>query len=249
MNIKSVGIVGYGNFGKFLRHLIRRFTSDVTVLQYDAKVPLGNDLLTSMEKVASCDVIVLAVPFEAFEQTLCDLLRFSGHGVIVDVSTIKSHPVKLLRKYAQHRRYIATHPMFGPESYEQRKGNVSGFRIVVCDHCRLHESELHLAQHFLQRLGFQLVKMGWQAHDMHLAETLFLTHYVGQIVNRGGFNRTEIDTVSFGNLMSAVESVAHDTKLFTDVFKYLPDECRSVIERYEAAVGTVHNLLKEFEPA
>jgi prephenate dehydrogenase len=71
-------------------------------------------------------------------------------------------------------------------------------------------------------------------HDRLIAETLFLTHLVGQTVHKGGFERTAIDTVSFGFLMDAVESVAHDEALFRDVYAYNP-YCKDVLARFEKA--------------
>ena len=85
--------------------------------------------------------------------------------------------------------------------------------------------------------------MSPEEHDKHLAETLFLTHLVGQIIARGEFGRTEIDTVSFGYLMDAVESVKHDTELFQDVFRYNP-YCRQVLERFGVAEQAVQALLE-----
>ena len=95
-----------------------------------------------------------------------------------------------------------------------------------------------------QELGFDVVEMDAEAHDRHLAETLFLTHFVGQTISRAGFNRTEIDTVSFDYLMDAMESVRHDTELFKDVFRYNPF-CEEVLKRFEKAEGEVHSLLRE----
>jgi prephenate dehydrogenase len=79
-----------------------------------------------------------------------------------------------------------------------------------------------------------------ETHDRELAETLFLTHYIGQIVARGGFERTEIDTLSFGYLMDAVDSVRHDGRLFEEVYRF-NSYCRQVIDRFDASEGAVRD--------
>jgi prephenate dehydrogenase len=81
-----------------------------------------------------------------------------------------------------------------------------------------------------------------ESHDRLLAETLFLTHYVAQAVARGGFVRTDIDTLSFGFLMDAVESVKNDVDLFRDVFFFNP-YCEDIIVRFERAEWELHALL------
>ncbi|MEC8163907.1 MAG: hypothetical protein VX079_05015, partial [Pseudomonadota bacterium] len=79
------------------------------------------------------------------------------------------------------------------------------------------------------------------------AETLFLTHYIGQIVAHGGFERSDIDTVSFGSLMDAVDSVRHDTGLFEDVFHFNP-YCRQVVDRFEASDREVRDQMLGLPP-
>ena len=56
--------------------------------------------------------------------------------------------------------------------------------------------------------------------------------------------RTDIDTLSFGYLMDAVESVRGDTELFRDVFAFNP-YCEDIIRRFETAEGEVHALLEK----
>src|SRR3954471_8460155 len=51
-----------------------------------------------------------------------------------------------------------------------------------------------------------------------------------------------LDTVSFGFLMDAVESVQNDTELFKDVYTYNP-HCKEVIARFEQAEQAVEQLL------
>ena len=55
---------------------------------------------------------------------------------------------------------------------------------------------------------------------------------------------TDIDTLSFGFLMDAVESVKSDTELFRDVFAFNP-YCEEIIARFEKAEADVHALLEK----
>ncbi|MGE3143403.1 MAG: hypothetical protein AB7L65_08785, partial [Hyphomonadaceae bacterium] len=163
-------------------------------------------------------------------------------SVLVDVATVKSHTAGALRRLAADRPFIATHPMFGPESYAKLGGEVAGLRIVLADHS-LPAATYAAVKDFLVRHGLHVVEMSAEEHDRRLAETLFLTHFIGQMVARAGFARTDIDTVSFGFMMQAVESVKHDTALFADVFRYNP-YCAAVLDRLEAAEHEVRALLE-----
>lgn len=237
-----VGIVGYGAFGKLIETLFLRFAPEVQVRVFSSKQAPDGKKFFSLADVAASDALILTVPISAFEETLLKVLPLiRPNTTLVDVCTVKVHSVELLKKHAADKRWIATHPMWGPESYEKKKGDVSGFRIVIAE-STLPDTEKARIVEGLKGIGFDVVSIDANTHDKHLAETLFLTHFVGQVIARAGFDRTEIDTVSFGYLMDAVESVKHDEALFRDVFTFNP-YCKEVLERFGVAEKDVGKLL------
>src|SRR3989338_9787204 len=155
MELKTVGIVGYGAFGALVHTLIKRFAPGIAVRVYSqGKDPDGKTFFPLAE-VAKSDVIVLAVPIRAFQATLSNVLPLARKDtVIVDVATVKVHTTGLLKKLAKGRRYIATHPVWGPESYAKRGGDVRGFRIVVTTHT-LPQEEYKLLCGTLKMCGFE----------------------------------------------------------------------------------------------
>ncbi len=240
---QTVGIIGYGSFGALTRTLISRFAPEIEVRVFSSRQEPDGETFFSFDEVATCGIVIPCVPIAAFEETIQKLLPLMRpEGIIVDVATVKVHTSEVLTRLAAGRPWLATHPMFGPESYQKRHEDVSGFRIVLTAHTLPQELYAGVAER-LRACGFTVVEMTPEQHDKHLAETLFLTHLMGQIVARGAFNRTEIDTVSFGFLMDAVESVKHDTALFQDVFRYNP-YCRQVLERVGVAEAEVRTLLE-----
>ena len=123
--------------------------------------------------------------------------------------------------------------MFGAESYKKTEGDVTGYRIVVTDKT-IGKNEWGILHTFLEDLGFAVIEMTADEHDRLLANTLFMTHYVGQVMKEAAFKRTEIDTVSFQSLMNAVEIVSHGEKLFADVYKY-NSYCEAAAVRFHDA--------------
>ncbi len=162
--------------------------------------------------------------------------------VIVDVATVKKHTSELLRAHCNGRHFISTHPMFGPESYKKHGGDVNGFRIVVTDYA-LANDQYQLLKNTFAKIGFLIIEMSADEHDRRLAETLFLTHYVGQSILKAGFERTSIDTLSFQFLMDAVESVKDDKALFQDVYHFNP-YCKEVAKRLHEAQQSVYEALQ-----
>ncbi len=229
--IEQVGIIGYGQFGSFIHVLVNKFFGDsVVVTWYDAKNTSKQS--QDIAQVAEADVVFIAVPLTVYAETIKNIAPLLGKNtILVDVATVKEHTVSVCKKYIKDNGYICTHPMFGPKSYEKTNGVIDGFRVVITD-STVSKSTLTCIKNLLQRNGFIVIHMSAKDHDKYLAETLFVTHYIGQLVSRSGFVRTTIDTVSFGFLMDAVDSVKNDEQLFKDVYA-LNKYCKKVVMKME----------------
>jgi len=243
MQINSVGIVGYGHFGQFLHELSLRFFPSIKVKIYSRRAEIDGETFYSFKDVCTCDVVILCGAIREYEEQIKAVAELSlPDTIIVDVATVKKYTSDLLRKHFEGRRFLSTHPMFGPESYGKHSGNVNGFRIVVTDY-QLANDQYQLLKNIFATLGFLIIEMTADEHDERLAETLFLTHYVGQSVLRAGFTRTAIDTLSFQFLMDAVESVKDDAELFRDVYHFNP-YCKGVAERLHVAQEAIYKELQ-----
>jgi prephenate dehydrogenase len=241
---RSLGIIGHGDFGRFLEMLARRFAPGLSVRIYAREATPDGQRFFTLEEACQSDVVIIAVSIRAFAEMLAKVLPLLKPGaILIEVNTVKVHPAKLMREMARGVRYVTSHPMFGPYSFEKQGASLNGLRLVIADHT-LIASEMADAIAWLKGLGLNVMEMTPEAHDRMLAETLFLTHYIAQAVARGGFVRTDIDTLSFGFLMDAVESVKSDTELFRDVFAFNP-YCEEIINRFEKAEWEVHALLEK----
>ena len=238
MHVKSIGIVGQGHFGAFVVTLVERFLPEVEVRTVRAR----STVAVEWAQVARADVVVLCVSIRHYIAIAERLLPLIGpETTIVDVATVKSLTTAWFQKQSRSVRYLCTHPMFGPASYEKSGQSVAGFRVVVTDH-NVPADTYEAILTWLQGLGLHIIEMEATAHDRYLAETLFLTHFLAQVITKAEFVRTDIDTVSFGFLMDAVESVRDDTELFTDVYQHNP-YCAAVIDKLVSATQHVQQQL------
>ncbi|NNE24702.1 MAG: prephenate dehydrogenase/arogenate dehydrogenase family protein [Rhizobiales bacterium] len=243
----SIGLIGYGHFGAFLHVLAQRHVPDAALKIHSGRRKPDGVLFFPLEEVAACDAVVLAVPISAYADTLAAIgPHMTPDGIVVDIATVKKYTMDLLQAALAGRRFVAMHPMFGPESYAKRGGDVTGLRIVVTGH-NLAPSHYSGLCEKLSAVGFSIIEKTAEAHDKDLAETLFLTHYIGQVIAHGKFERTDIDTVSFGFLMDAVDSVRHDGQLFEEVCCYNP-YCHKVIERFDRSDRHVRDAMLSLQP-
>ncbi len=240
----TIGIVGYGSFGKLTHILLQRFAPEVKVRVFSSRSPADGKTFFSLEDTAASDALIFCVPIRNMEETLLRVLpHLRPDTTLVDVATVKTYTEELFTRIAPAQPYLATHPMFGPESYKKKHEDVTGFRVVITQR-RIPADTYSRLVDGLRKAGFEVVETTAADHDRRLAETLFLTHFVSQVISRAGFTRTDIDTVSFGYLMDAVESVRYNTELFKDVFTFNPF-CEEVLGRFEGAEKEVHGLLKK----
>jgi prephenate dehydrogenase len=242
MEIKTLGIIGYGSFGSFVHEVARHYTPDIAVRVYSSRFPADNATFFSLEDTCKSDVLVLAVPIHAFESELERVLPLlAANTIVVDIATVKMHTTTILQKHKDTLRYVAMHPMFGPYSYLKKGRTLSDLRIVLTGNSIMPE-EYEALKEFSKQFNLVILETTPEDHDQTLAETLFLTHYMAQVITKAGYRRTEIDTISFGFLMDAVESVQNDTELFQDVFRFNP-YCQKVIDQIDTAEQQVHQLL------
>ncbi len=241
--VNTVGIIGYGHFGKFVHELGQRFFPGVKFRIHSRRSESDNEKFFDLKTASQSDVVILCDGISEYEERMLAVLEHAlPETILIDVATVKKHTSDLCHKYCDGRRFISTHPMFGPVSYKKHRKDVSGFRIVVTDYALKNDTYQMLKKKFAD-FGFSIIEMTADEHDKRLAETLFLTHYIGQSIVKAGFSRTEIDTLSFQFLMDAVESVKDDKKLFADVYAYNP-YCQEVAKRLHDAQETVFKELK-----
>ena len=218
--------------------LAQRFLPGIEVRVYSRRCQPDGGLFYDLAQTAAADVVLLCGSISEYAAQLESVIpHLAPETVVVDVATVKKHTTELFREKLSGRRWLCCHPMFGAESYRKQHENVDGFRIVVTDHT-LAAEDYAAARAFLTALGFVVIDMSADRHDELLADTLFMTHYIGQTMKRAGFGRTDIDTVSFQSLMNSVESVAHDAKLFLDVYNFNP-YCESAAVRFHDAQRAV----------
>lgn len=242
MDIKTVGVVGYGHFGEFAVQLVKRFLPEVEVRVYSQRSEPDGELFFSLEETVSSDVVILCGRIAGYEEQLQSVIPHLGQeSVVVDVATVKKYTSELFKRYLGDRKYFCCHPMFGAESYKKTDGDVSGYRIVVTDFS-IEEEDYEVVKNWLIGLGFSVIEMSADEYDQLLADTLFLTHYIGQTIKEAGFGRTSIDTVSFHSLMNAVESVVGDTCLFHDVYRFNP-YCKKAAKCFHDAQEKVFSVL------
>ena len=209
---KSIGLIGFGNFGKLIcKHLtlngINVFVTDVSNKAKEAK-ELGIEFV-SLDEVCKQEIIILAVPMENFREVLNKIKDKLREGtLILDVCSLKMFSCDLMNKILPTNiKIIGTHPLFGPQSCPN---SIEGMKIVLVN-VRVKQETFAKVKEFCENLGLKVIISTAEEHDKQMAFSQALTHFIGQICNKINIQRVNMSTKTFGDLMNIVDIIRNDT--------------------------------------
>ncbi|XP_074281169.1 arogenate dehydrogenase 2, chloroplastic [Silene latifolia] len=258
----KIGVLGFGNFGQFLAKTLA--SQGHTVLAHSRSdysqiaTKLGVSFFTNIDDLCEehPEVILMCTSILSTEPVLnsLPLQRLKRSTLFVDVLSVKEFPRSLLlQRLPQHFDILCTHPMFGPESGKNGWGGLT----FVYDKVRVGnvESRIRRCEGFLdvfRREGCRVVEMSCAEHDRQAAESQFITHFVGRVLEKFGLEDTPINTKGYESLLNLVDNTSKDSfELFYGLFMYNKNSMEQ-LKRLDAAFesikgelfGHLHGLLR-----
>lgn len=259
----NIAIIGFGNFGQFLAQTIVR--QGHTVLAHsrsdhsDAARKLGVSFFSDPDDLAEehPEVILLCTSIISTESVLrsLPLLRLKRNTLIVDVLSVKEFPKSLMLELLPGDfDIICSHPMFGPESGANGWNELS----FVYEKVRIgsEESRVSRCEKFLsifEREGCRMVEMSCADHDKYAAESQFITHTVGRVLDMLMLESTPINTKGYETLLDLVKNTAADSfDLYYGLFMYNKNALE-MMERLDLAFealkqqlfGRLHDVVRK----
>jgi len=192
----------------------------------EAKRQLGVEIATNVEAVKSSDAILLSVPIDSFEEVVKQLSPYTRtKQVIIDITSIKALPVKVMHKHIKRGVVLGTHPMFGPGARDIANQN---FILTPTN-----EEEATLAQkirEYLETKGARVTLMTPGEHDEMMSVILGLSHFIALVSADTllSFDKLrELRAISgstFKVLLTLIESViSEDAELYASLQMSLPN--------------------------
>jgi len=215
--MNRVSIIGFGRFGAMLHQLlVKGFEVDV----FDIEPVNQSDInAVSLEEVLKNDTIFVAVPIRDFAGLMEDLSdKISGKKIIIDVCSVKVHPKQMMLDHLPDEiDIIATHPLFGPDSLQERGS------VMTMEKVRDVYDRYEFWKAYFESQNIIVEEISADDHDMMAARSQGLTHLVGRVINDFGTQKTNIDTVGYQALHKLVNQTCNDSwELFEDIQKYNP---------------------------
>lgn len=239
--MNSVGIIGFGRFGKVLANILQR---GFAIKAYDPKPagPFPGVQFLDLDTVLNEKVVFIAVPIRHFESVIADIsTKLKKETTLIDVCSVKNYPVNIMLKILpDHIGVIATHPMFGPDSYMSN----SNLKMMINNTRDLHD-QYSFWKRFFSDQSIQIIEMTPDQHDRLAAKTQGVTHFLGRMLKEFGIKKTNIDTQGFRDLLDLVGQTCNDTwELYADLQLYNP-YTEDMVEKLKASTNKLDNQLNE----
>jgi len=209
---------------------------------------LGVENTTRLSLAAKdADVVLLSVPIDSFEEVVKQLQpHINTNQVVIDITSIKAHPVDTMHKYLGDRLVLGTHPVFGPGAKGLRNQN---FVLTPTN-----EKETALAdktRQYLEDRYAMVTVMSPQEHDKMIAIILGLSHFIAiasaeTLLNFNGLKQmSAIGGPTYKVLLTLAESViTEDPELYASLQMNLPG-ILDIEELFLKSVKTWADIVKD----
>jgi len=190
---------------------------------------LGVTALASRKAVAGADASIISVPIDSFEDVIREIAPAVPKGaVVVEITSVKTMPSRVMRDYLGHARCLGVHPMFGPGAKNPWGQN---FILTPADG---PETELAAkARYYLEQRGARVSQMTPAEHDRMMTVILGLSHFIAIVTADTLLHFEHLETsrqissTTYKVLLDLVESVvAEDPELYAALQLNMPDISR-----------------------
>ena len=231
--MNTVGIIGYGRFGKVLATILQKGFS-INIYDVKPSNSLDNINFVTLDEVLNERVIFIAVPIHNFENLLKIISKaIKINRTIIDVCSVKIHTAKVMLKYLPSGvGILSSHPMFGPDSIlTNEKLKMMMHRTRDC------HNQYSFWEKYFKDQNIEILNMSPEKHDKLAARTQGITHFLGRSLKKFGISKTNIDTQGFRVLLNLVDQTCNDSwELYSDLQSYNP-----------YTKDMIHRLKKSFE--
>lgn len=223
MTKKTVSVYGYGRFGKLWAEIL---ADDFHVQVYSRRglkrEEVREDIeIVSEEQLFNCDAIFFTVAISAFEELLINSKKyFRKETVYIDTCSVKVMPVKWMTDHIPAGcEIIATHPMFGPDSYGKSENKLA----MVMSNVTASENNFSFWTNYFATKPMRIEIMSPEQHDQLVAYSQGITHFVGRVLSDLHLSASPIDTLGYTRLLDIIQQTCNDNwQLFLDLQKYNP---------------------------
>lgn len=215
-----VAVIGFGRFGELLVKILLKHSQAKVIVVSSKKINSShkNLKIESIDGVKNADMIFPCVPISEFQSVMKKIAPIIKKGaIVIDVCSVKMLPADIMKNHlSPSTQIIATHPMFGPDSYRIKK-KLNGLKLVMWNISAKENNYLQI-KNFFSSLGLKIIELSPKAHDKFMALSLGYSYVIGKISQFMNIKKTPIDTYDFQLLLEHTSIIKSDSEqLFFDM--------------------------------
>lgn len=177
------------------------------------------------EAVERAQIVILSVPIDSFEAVVKQISPYAQpEQIILDVTSIKARPVKIMHKHIKTGLVLGAHPMFGPGAR-----SVARQSFVLTPTTPKERTLARKIKTFLEERDARIALMNPEEHDEMMTVILGLSHFIGIVTADTLLNVDKLSQMraigssTFNLLLTMVEGVvSEDPELYTSLQMHLP---------------------------
>ena len=126
----------------------------------------------------NADNILICTSISSFEEIIKKIAPITHKGqVVMDICSIKEHPVNIMHQYIKDATVLGTHPVFGPGS-----NGVTHKAYVLTPTNSQEEKFAEQYKQWLEKEGANVFIMSPKKHDELMSIILGLPHFIGLVI-------------------------------------------------------------------
>lgn len=256
----TVAIVGLGLMGGSLALALRGKGAKIIAIDRDARTlerarTVVAEASEDLARIASAEVIVLALPVRAIIEQLPRVGAYARAGAIVlDLGSTKRDVVRAMAKLPAHIQAIGGHPMCGKESSGFDAADAHLFRdapFVLTPLARTSSRTIAFAQALVETLGARPLILDAARHDHIVATISHLPFMLAATLMLTAREHARTDAALFTLAASGFRDTsrlaASDTLMMLDILLTNRDNVADAIRVYARNLGALADALERDE--
>ncbi|MEM2478622.1 MAG: prephenate dehydrogenase/arogenate dehydrogenase family protein, partial [Candidatus Pacearchaeota archaeon] len=162
----------------------------------------------NIEAIKNVDLILISVLPQHFSEVVKEIAKYvEKDQIVIDITSLKEIPVKIMHKYFKKNLVLGTHPLFGPSAKDTKQN------FVLTPTNSKERAFANKFKKWLVQKGFKVIIVPPRKHDEAMSFILGIPHFIGLVT--GSFFSTlklkeliKVSGPSFQKLFELAKSVA-----------------------------------------
>jgi len=257
----KIAVIGLGLIGgSIAKELTTRSLGSIQIFGVDKsqqhaeralELGLVEKILSIDMAVSTCEVLIVAIPVNAIESFLPQLLdKIPDTAVVFDVGSTKGDICASIKSHPKRNRFVAAHPLAGTEFSGPDAAILNlfnGKKNIICEKELSDQDAVKKTVKVFDFLGMNTFFMNAREHDKHMAFVSHLSHVtsfaLSQTVLEIEKDEKQICNLASTGFASTVRLAKCNPTTWTAIFEKNTDYLTQALEAYIEHLKNYHTLL------